>query len=294
MPPESAVCGGISVVGESLLCSFSYVEMLDPEVYIYSDEGWQLPRRVVVSRSEDYGRTWSEPASIETGTLSERFGVVSSPFLVPGGDLCVPLEIRTPAGPQGQAAVFSSDQGRTFSEPQVLVVDEAAEVSHSDPRMTRLHDGTYLMHLWTYAYPTHDTLEVHESRSTDGRTWSKAKPISIEGQICSPIEVSPDFILAASNHRAAPEGIQLWWSRDGGQTWNERPIQMWDVRKESVLGEPAPEHVAETAGQVWSDVPAFSFGTPVLQRLPDGSILLTYYGTIGGVIHVRSCRFAVN
>jgi hypothetical protein len=292
-PPESAVCGGIVVVGEVLLSSFSYVKMLDPEVYVYSDEGWRLPRPIVVSRSEDYGRTWLDPVVIDTRTLSERVGVVCSPFLLPDGDLCVPLEIRTHAGPQGQAAVFSSDQGRTFSEPQVLVADEEATVSHSDPRVARLHDGTYLMHLWTYQYPTHETVEVHESRSADGRAWSQAKPISIEGQICSPLEIAAGLIIAASNHRAMPEGIQLWWSKDGGQSWNDRPIQLWDVRRECMLGEPAPEYASATAGQVWSDVPAFSFGTPVLQRLEDNSILLTYYGTIDDVIHIRACRFEI-
>ena len=292
-PPESAVCGGIAVVGETLLSSFTYVEILDPEVYIFSDEGWGFPRHVVVSRSDNGGGTWLDPVEIEPGNLSARVGVVSSPFLLPGGNLCVPLEVRTHAGTQGLAAVFSTDQGRTFSEPQLLVADDEAELSHSDARITRLLDGTWLMHLWTYDYATQRTVEVHESRSSDGRTWSRAKPIAIQGQISSPLEISPDFIIGAANHRLPPEGIQLWWSKDGGRTWNERPIQMWDVKASRMLGEPAPERAAPKKEQLWGDVPSFSFGTPLLQRLEDGTILLMYYSTIDGIIHIRACRLAI-
>lgn len=292
-PVESVVGGALAFSGDTLLASFTYTEMADPDVYVFSDAGWMLPRHLVVCRSEDGGQTWSDPVEISTKGFTGRVGVVSSPFLLPAGDLCVPIEVRTRAGPQGQAAVFSADQGRTFSAPQLLVADDEARLGHSDPRYIRLLDGTYLMHVWTYDYATQETVAVHASRSADGRTWSRAKPTTIEGQICSPLEISPGFIIAVANHRAPPEGNRLWWSRDGGSTWNDRPVQMWDVKAGRMLGGPAPERGAQKKEQVWGDVPSFSFGTPVLQRLEDGTILLAYYGTIDGIIHIRACRFAI-
>ena len=292
-PVASVVGGAVAVSGDTLLVSFTYTEMTDPDVYVFSDEGWRLPRHLVVSRSRDGGRTWSNPVEISTKGFTDRVGVVASPFLLPGGDLCVPIEIRTQAGPQGQAAVFSTDQGRTFSAPQILVADDEARLGHSDPRYIRLLDGTYLMHVWTYDYATQETVAVHESHSADGRTWSKARPTAIEGQICSPLEISPGFIIAVANHRAPPEGNRLWWSRDGGSSWNDRFIQMWDVNTARMVGEMVPERAASKDEQVWGDVPAFSFGTPILQRLDGGTILLMYYATVDGAIHIRACRFRI-
>ena len=37
----------------------------------------------------------------------------------------------------------------------------------------------------------------------------------------------------------------------------------------------------------------FTFGTPNLNLLPDGSVLLTYYASINDTNHRRACRFSV-
>ena len=42
------------------------------------------------------------------------------------------------------------------------------------------------------------------------------------------------------------------------------------------------------------EVYRFTFGTPDLLSLPDGSIILIYYATIEGVTGVRACRFLVH
>jgi hypothetical protein len=41
---------------------------------------------------------------------------------------------------------------------------------------------------------------------------------------------------------------------------------------------------------IWDDLKTFTFGTPGLLRFDDGTILLTYYATIDGLIHIRACR----
>lgn len=291
--PQSVVCGGIVVVGDTLLSSFTYAEMPDPEVFIFSDEGWALGRDLVVSRSEDGGATWLDPVVIDTADVVIRIGVPESPFLLPDGDVCVPLEVQGPGGGRAAAAVFSSDQGRTFSRPELLVDDHEGKLSQSDARFTRLLDGSYLMHLWTCDRASGQTLPVHQSRSVDGRTWCKPEPIGIEGQISSPVEISPGFIITVANHRMPPEGNRLWWSHDGGQTWNTSPIQMWSVKESCIIGEPVPQPTESKEQQRWDQTQNFSFGSPKLQRLQDGTILLMYFATVDDIIHIRACRFAV-
>ena len=72
------------------------------------------------------------------------------------------------------------------------------------------------------------------------------------------------------------------------------PLQMWDVRESRILGEPVRAADAESKDEgVWDALDKFTFGTPDLLLLDDGSVVMTYYGTIDGICHVRACRFRV-
>ena len=96
-------------------------------------------------------------------------------------------------------------------------------------------------------------------------------------------------VVAASNYRLPPEGIRLWGSRDRGESWaGLGPIQMWDPVANRMVGEPmAPsEEAAVDAGGLWDALDRFTFGTPDLVLLNDGSLLMTYYATLKGITHV--------
>jgi len=291
-PPDSVICGGVCALGNTLLADLCSVEMLDPDVYVFSDQGETFPRHIRLFRSEDGGRTWSGEVEIPMGSFAKRTGVASSPFPLGDGSLCIPLEVQTHAGPQGTAACFSDDSGLTMSAPRLLAADDAAALSLCDARFTRLRDGAYLMHLWAFRYDTEETISVHQSLSTDGgRTWSKPAPTAIQGQISQPLQLGSGAVIAVANHRQTPEGNQLWWSVDGAATWNDAPIQMWDVAAERMLGHPAAARIDQQDEQVWDALPAFSFGTPALELLDDATVLLSYYAIVDGVTHVRACRF---
>lgn len=293
-PPESVVCGVVTAAGNTLIAGFSSVEMLNPETYIFSDEAENFPHYIRVCHSHDGGRTWADFALIDPSPYGgARSGLGTNPYLLPDGGLVFPLEVRLPSGPQATAAVVSSDRGRTFSQPHLLVGDETGKLSLCDARIIRLRDGSYLMHLWTFTCEDEKTISVHQSRSTDGINWSEATPICLQGQISAPLEVSPGFLISVCNHREQPEGSQLWWSQDGGETWTDRPIQMWDVVEGRVIGESAEERAVSKQKAVWDSLPGFSFGTPGLLLVEENVVLLTYYATIDDIIHVRACRFTV-
>ena len=73
------------------------------------------------------------------------------------------------------------------------------------------------------------------------------------------------------------------------------PIQMWGPNANRMVGGEVvqPERTAVDAGGIWEALDRFTFGTPDLVLLGDGSLLMTYYATLKGITHVRACRFRV-
>ena len=113
--------------------------------------------------------------------------------------------------------------------------------------------------------------------------------------ITVPLVLDSQTIIAVSNFRRRPDGIRLWVSRDGGAGWlTEPPIQLWDADQKRIVGKEVDELQAGDKDEgVWQKLATYTFGTPDLVALADGSILLSYYAITTGVEHIRSCRFTI-
>lgn len=295
-PPKSVVAGGVCwTAGDAWLASMGTVEVTKPDTYVFSDEGRQQRRHCIALRSEDRGATWSEPVEIERGPFP-RAGVASKAVMMADGRVFQPIEATAADGLVGTAGTLSEDDGRSFGPLATCALDPDGEKCLCDARLTVLRDGSVLMMLWTFLQDGEATVDVHRCFSTDnGQTWSAAEPVGMLGQIATPLEIHPGVVIAAANFREPPEGIRLWLSRDGGRTWDtDHPIQMWDVRASRMLAQPiAPEPEQETGREVWDELPNFTFGTPDLLPMPDGSALLIYYAIVDDVTHIRACKFRV-
>lgn len=293
-PAKTVESGGIcSTRNGTLLATFGVVEGLAAGVYVFSEQGMALRRETCVTRSEDGGASWAGTRCLDV-TAFRNAGITAKPFVVSNTQICVPVEVQTDRGPMGTALTFSQDDGRSFESLAVCAADSTGRLNLCDARFTTLRNGHILMLLWTFLQENEKTIEVHQSVSSDGgRTWPTPQPTAISGQIAAPLWLSSGVLIVASNYRHTPEGIRLWMSFDEGRRWDsEPPIQMWDLRKSCVLGTPAPaKGFAAKDENVWEALDRFTFGTPDLLELEDGSILLTYYGTIDGITHVRACRF---
>lgn len=279
----------------TLLATFGLVKATRPDVYVFSEEGLRQERSACILRSEDRGETWSAPLYFDTSAFSHA-GITTKPFIAPDGRLCVPFEIQTRYGPNGTAAAFSDDDGRTFSELLACAADSSGRKNLCDARFAVLQDGRIIMLLWTFLQESEETIEVHRSFSSDsGKTWTSPEPIGFVGQITAPLPLPSGGVIAASNFRLPPEGIRLWSSPDNGERWNTgSPLQMWDVRQSIMMGEsvaPAPSGGKDEG--VWEALEKFTFGTPDLLYLDDDTILLTYYATMNDICHIRACRFRV-
>jgi len=298
-PPESVHSGVVCQAADgAVLAIFKTVEARNPEAYIFSEEGRQIPQRLYVSRSTDEGRTWPAPAEHKLIGAPRDTAVGTRPLLLSDGGLLIPVEATGQHGQQIILGVFSSDGGITLQPVITCAEDTTGQVGYGDARLTLLHDGRIVMLTWTYLNATEETIAVHGCVSADrGRTWTKPASTGVESQIMTPLALDAVNLIAASTVRTNPEGIRLWYSSNAGETWNtESVIQMWDPHEEKLKGTGLKlEHVTSKVApeKIWESLPGFSFGTPDLVQLDENLCLLTYYATIEGVTHIRACRFKV-
>lgn len=295
-PTQTVVTGGLcQTPGGALLASFGSIEGLPPNTYPFGPGGERYPLRFFLTRSDDGGATWSAPRQPDLRPLG-RVGVTGPPFVTVNGAVCVPIECRIASGVNATALITSHDDGRTFSPPLLVAGDETGRLNLCDARFDLLPDGRIIALLWTFLQENERTIEVHRTFSADhGQTWSNPEPLGFVGQITAPLVLPDGRVLAASNYRHPPLGSLLWHSNDGGVTWAiDQPIQLWDAEAGRINGQAVTLlPLADAEERVWDELQRFSFGTPDLVRLADGAVLLTYYATQQGVIHVRACGFRV-
>jgi hypothetical protein len=302
-PRETVVSAGICAAGpDNLLVVFGSVLGLGGDTYVFSAAGRKLPRRIRGCLSADGGRTWQCLPALNTGVF-QRAGVAGSPFLLHGRSIGVPIEVTLASGVQATALARWGRGGpdadlASLSEPVLIAGDPLGHLNLCDAHFTVLPGGELLMLLWTFLKDGERTVHVHRSLSTDnGVTWPQPEPTAIEGQVTVPLALSTGTVIAAANYRNVPEGIYLWTSTDSGRTWGTiPPIRLWDERSRQIAAvqEPWQRTVAVAREGVWAELEAFTFGTPDLALLQDGSVLLTYYATLHGVTHIRACRFRLD
>ena len=293
-PPHSPSSSGLCLCEDgSLLAILCATEVTRPDTYVYSEEGLQQQEFVITTRSTDHGHSWDAPRCLEADFA--HLGPGANPVLLADGTLFLHGEHPFEHGQLGVCASLSRDHGANLEPVQDLIVDRSGTFSHCDARFAVFGDGDVLGLLWTFRQSDEKTVEVHRSVSSDNaETWSAPQPVGYLGQITDPLILGGDTVLAASNYRWPPEGIRLWLSRDRGQTWPvEESVQMWDAREKRTVAEPRGIAPRKSDTAVWNALPEFTFGTPTLNHLPDGSILLTYYARHEGREVIRACRMLV-
>ena len=292
-PPRPMVSFQAFVAGDgSLLVVMSTIEVTEPGSYLFSDEGRSQPRQCYKMHSYDGGKTWTDPEPIyfaKEGTP----GIVGKSFVLANGEIFFNFHFRQALGPCTMSGCFSSDNGKTISSPTDMVWDPNGKLNYDDPYYTVFPDGQAVGLYWTHQQDTEETVDVHRCVSDDnGRSWSKPESVGMLGQISVPLALDEKTMLVASNFRQQPDGVRLWISHDRGVSFDESPIQMWDAESESLLVQPVQSDARAVENEgVWEALARFTFGTPGLLDLDDGTILLSYYATVDDVIHIRTCRF---
>ncbi len=280
-----------------LLASVLWTDRTDPGApWIHPTTQGLLGMRVYHLRSSDGGRTWPDRRRID---LSPHGGASNTgPVLrLAGGALAQPFEhwkeYEDPS--PGRPAAWlrlSTDEGATWPEDVLVAQDADGARYFWDQRIeTHPDDGRLVNMFWTHAPDDGRDLDVHVSwGSPDGRDWTEPVGTGLPGQHCQPISLGGDRLVAVYSHRGDPPGIRAVLSEDFGKTWDRSTeITVWS----SVAGgEPGADR-PRSQDEYWNDMGAWQFGHPRGVRLPDGEILVVFYGGSGVTRSARWARLRV-
>ena len=138
--------------------------------------------------------------------------------------------------------------------------------------------------LWTHQYGTPDDLPVHWVSSEDeGATWSEPVCTNLRGQLCCPVALADGRVAAVYNYRHDPQGVRVAISDDLTTFDLENEITIFDAVAEATLGVPENDNFLTQHMLV-------GFGKPEGILLNDGTIIASFFCTVGGVTHTRWVR----
>lgn len=196
---------------------------------------------VKITRSQDGGRTWEPPQVLDIAPF-ESGSPYAKIIVLPDGTALLPIYQGEPLC----GASWSSDNGRTWSAPQILYrgTNETGLLCFDDGELLALgRTGKGWLEL---------------RRSTDGgKTWSDPQPFSHTNLQIHPgdLILLPDGrVLATYGHRIFPYGCRARISSDRGRTWSDETI-------------------------IASDALNWDCGYPSSVALDGGDILSVYYAT---------------
>ena len=197
-------------------------------------------------------------------------------------DDAAPLHIRG-------FAVFSDDNGGTWGDRLDFPSASGKEKMYSHSRYTRMLDGRICALQWTQRIGGQKDLDLHFTMSNEtGTEWTYPQPTGIPGQTSWVADLGEGLLAAAYSWRhGMTPGVFVVLSEDGGQTWDiDHQLMVWDAVGQEYLGvEHKPSYPASHDN--------IAFGKPNLARLPDGSLICSWWCTQACITHARFAKLRV-
>jgi Neuraminidase (sialidase) len=192
---------------------------------------------VLLARSTDYGKTWSEPVPLKLDS-PYSFACSSPVRQLPDGSLILGLYHEDDKGRAFGATVKSYDGGKTWKD-LALIGEKNGVYLDAETDVVPLKAGRLLAALRS------SKVDMHYSHSEDGgKTWGPVRSFGFKGHCPYFLRHKSGVILLA--HRVP--ATSLHWTADEGKTWHG------PVRIDSVGG-----------------------AYPSLVELPDGLVYCVYY-----------------
>ena len=248
-----------------------------------------------VWRSVDGGLNWSEPTLVDTSPFA-AIGVGGNLVTLSNGSIVSPSEWGDEDGgaerPDWAALISrSTDGGRTWDVWRGVQGPQEGRYFF-DLRITGLADGRLLAAYWTHDMETDTGLNVHTAWSADGGyTWKIPQDAGFWGQVTDVAGLHSGRVIALTNHRRPPMGVRALLSEDGGARFAESEhVELWGIEPAAVRSAPVLSKRRDVVEDVLDSYHFFTWGTPSVTQLSEGTIVAVFYATEEHVTYVRCCR----
>jgi hypothetical protein len=238
----------------------------------------RLPLKMLCASSDDAGVTWTPLNEIDVSPYKQPDPQVIC--TLSSGEIVATFETfkeYDETGPWNYEAglVISDDDGASWLPAQIAAQVDVDGTMWWDPRIAELTDGRLVQFYHAIHYPSGKDRPIHVAWSADGgRVWTYPTSTGLEGQHCWPIPLADGRLLAAVQQRHDPQGIVLYLSEDGGQSF-DLTSETWVYRHHGFSAGAADG--SSSTSEYFDDMDAFTFGQPTGVAFPDGNALVCYF-----------------
>jgi len=263
--------------GGSVTAVIAWIDISDPDLPFFNEvtEGL-LDTRILVSHSDDHGRTWSDLRIVPT-PFDQPTPITGQMLHLRNRNLVCQYELNKTYYDPGEwkhssVLMFSEDGGVTWTS-HTTTSDPDNRIFYWDQRPGVLANGDMLSLFWTYDKSHASYLSIHARESLDnGRTWSEIWDTGVPGQPAQPVSLSDGRIAAVFVDRRSNPAIKMRLSEDRGRTWPEAGeivVYEADIPSQTLAKTNMQDTLAEQA--------KFTIGLPSTTCTDNGDVLIVFY-----------------
>jgi hypothetical protein len=247
------------------------------------------PTRAILCRSEDGGRSWSEPSAVPM-PFDCPLEISHGALALSSGRLLAPAATLPKKDRLGEevCVAVSDDGGQTWPEHRVVLKDPAGKVGFFEQKLAEIATGRLMVTAWTVTFGEYaDQPDSFAISNNNGDTWGPWRSTGIRGQTMTPIPLDSDRLLVLYNRRYGQQAVMMCLV-----TFTE---QAWTVHYEGMMydGKAQHERTAEVESGI-DELDAFAFGFPTAIRLQDGTLLATHWSVEDGKCGIRWTKLRVD
>ena len=250
-----------------------------------------VPTEVLITRSADGGRTWSEPALIEPPLAGPSFELCSPVTFLRDGRWLLPTstwmdwEGRLPNGNR-MVAFVSADRGKTWPQYLDVMHSPADNLIFWESKIVQLSDGRLLAVAWCYDRQSNaDRPNQYTISGDGGATWTPPQSTGLSGQTLTPCRLPDDRVLCVYRRMDQP-GLWANVSHLEGDRWvNDGCQPLWGHR--------SPEGQTKLEEQMVDTFHGLKFGAPSVISLANGSVFVAFWCYEQNVSIIRWFKFDI-